>query len=69
MNANIWWRALSTLCYRVDIVAASLQFVPKVSEYCYPPNANEDGFSAAVAEVAPVSQRLLVCLRVGARAD
>ena len=51
-----------------EVVAASLQFVRKVSGYRHPSKANEEVFNAAVDEIALASQRLLSSLRVGARA-
>ncbi len=51
-----------------EVLAASLQFVRKVSGYRHPSRANEDVFNAAVDEIALASQRLLSSIRVGARA-
>ncbi len=51
-----------------EVVAASLQFVRKVSGYRHPSKANEEVFNAAVDEIALASQRLLSSIRVGARA-
>ena len=43
----------------VEIEAAALQFVRKVSGYRRPSRANEAAFQAAVADVAEASRRLL----------
>ena len=43
----------------VEIEAAALQFVRKVSGYRRPSRANEAAFHAAVADVADASRRLL----------
>ena len=51
-----------------EVLAASLQFVRKVSGYRHPSRANEDVFNAAVDEIALAAQRLLSSIRVGARA-
>ena len=51
-----------------EVVAASLQFVRKVSGYRHPSKANEEVFNAAVDESALASQMLLSSIRVGARA-
>lgn len=45
-----------------EIHAASLQFVRKISGYHTPSQANGAAFSAAVAEIAGVSARLLAAL-------
>jgi hypothetical protein len=42
-----------------EITAAALQFVRKVSGYRKPSAANEAAFSAAVADIAASSRRLL----------
>lgn len=47
-----------------EIEAAALQFVRKVSGYRQPSKANEAAFSAAVADVAEASRRLLASLQV-----
>ena len=52
----------------VEIRAAALQFVRKVSGYRVPSPANAAVFDAAVEEIAASSQRLLLTLRPGARA-
>ena len=43
----------------VEIDAAALQFVRKISGYRVPSRANADAFNAAVEEVAAASRRLL----------
>jgi len=43
----------------VEVQAAALQFVRKVSGYRVPSRANAEVFDAAVAEIAEASQRLL----------
>jgi len=50
-----------------EILAASLQFVRKVSGFNKPSRANEDAFAAAVQEIAAVSRKLLHSLRTDAR--
>jgi hypothetical protein len=53
----------------VEVQAAALQFVRKVSGYRVPSRANAEVFDAAVAEIAVASQRLLDSLaEPGARA-
>jgi hypothetical protein len=42
-----------------EIEAAALQFVRKISGYRTPSRANEDVFTAAVAEITDASHRLL----------
>ena len=49
-----------------EILAASLQFVRKISGFTKPSKANEAVFNAAVEEVARVSSRLLVSLESAA---
>ncbi len=49
-----------------EILAASLQFVRKISGFTKPSKANEAAFNAAVADVARVSSRLLVSLESAA---
>ena len=43
----------------VEIEAAALQFVRKISGYRQPSKANADAFDAAVDEIAGASRRLL----------
>jgi hypothetical protein len=43
----------------VELEAAALQFVRKISGYRKPSKANEAAFNAAVMEIAAVSRRLL----------
>jgi hypothetical protein len=45
-----------------EILAASLQFVRKISGFTKPSRSNEAAFHAAVDEIAGVSRRLLVSL-------
>ena len=45
-----------------EILAASLQFVRKISGFNKPSRANEAAFHSAVADIARVSERLLVSL-------
>jgi len=45
-----------------EILAASRQFVRKISGFNTPSKANEAAFSSAVAEIAAVSRRLLASL-------
>ncbi len=49
-----------------EILAASLQFVRKISDFTRPSEANEAAFSMAVDEIAKVSGRLLAALESGA---
>jgi hypothetical protein len=49
-----------------EILAASLQFVRKISGFTKPSKANEAAFHAAVEDVARVSGRLLVSLESAA---
>jgi len=49
-----------------EILAASLQFVRKISGFNRPSRANEAAFNAAVADIARVSSRLLVSLESAA---
>jgi hypothetical protein len=49
-----------------EVKAASLQFVRKISGFTKPSKANEASFSAAVEEIAAVSQRLLESLETNA---
>jgi len=42
-----------------EILAASLQFVRKISGFNKPSRANEAAFSAAVEDIARISSRLL----------
>jgi hypothetical protein len=42
-----------------EILAASLQYVRKISGFNRPSKANEAAFSAAVEEIARISSRLL----------
>jgi hypothetical protein len=43
-----------------DVTAAALQFVRKVSGYRAPSRKNAEAFERAVADIAAVSERLLV---------
>ena len=45
-----------------EILAASLQFVRKISGFHTPSRANESAFYAAVDDIAGISDRLLVAL-------
>jgi hypothetical protein len=45
-----------------EILAASLQFVRKISGFNKPSKANEAAFNSAVADIARVSARLLASL-------
>ena len=45
-----------------EIKEAALQFVRKISGYRKPARRNEDAFSAAVDDIAAVSQRMLETL-------
>ena len=45
-----------------EILAASLQFVRKISGFNKPSRANEAAFNAAVADIARISGRLLASL-------
>ena len=49
-----------------EILAASLQFVRKISGFNTPSQANEAAFSLAVAEIAAVSRGLLASLETRA---
>ena len=49
-----------------EIEAAALQYVRKISGFTRPSQVNEVAFSAAVAEIAAVSQRLLDTLETRA---
>ncbi len=46
----------------VEVEAAALQFVRKISGYRQPSQANAEAFDAAVVEVAEASRRLLAQL-------
>ena len=50
----------------VEIHAAALQFVRKISGFNAPSKANEASFFAAVDEVAKISSRLLFSLQSNA---
>ena len=50
----------------VEIRAASLQFVRKISGFNKPSKANENSFMAAVDEIAGISARLLHSLETNA---
>jgi hypothetical protein len=45
-----------------EILAASLQFVRKISGFNKPSMANEAAFGAAVNDIARISERLLISL-------
>jgi hypothetical protein len=49
-----------------EILAASLQFVRKISGFHKPSRANEAAFSAAVDDIARISRRLLGSLESSA---
>lgn len=49
-----------------EVVAASLQFVRKISGFNKPSKANEAAFLAAVEEIAAVSRHLLSALETNA---
>jgi hypothetical protein len=49
-----------------EIRAAALQYVRKISGYNKPPKVNEAAFTAAVEEIAAVSERLLGGMESGA---
>lgn len=51
---------------REELEAAALQYVRKISGFRKPSRANEEVFSAAVAEIADASERLLSGLVVRA---
>jgi len=42
-----------------EVVAASLQYVRKISGFNKPSKANEEAFEEAIAEIAEVSHKLL----------
>lgn len=46
----------------VEVEAAALQFVRKLSGFSKPSQANQEAFDAAVSEVAGVAQKLLESL-------
>ena len=46
----------------VEVQAAALQYVRKVSGYRVPSLANEEAFNSAVAEIAAASSKLLASL-------
>lgn len=46
-----------------EVLAASLQFVRKISGYRSPSRANTEPFQAAVDEIASASHRLLIALK------
>lgn len=50
----------------VEVRAASLQFVRKISGFARPSKANEEAFQAAVEEIAEASRRLLQSLATNA---
>lgn len=47
----------------VDVSAAALQFVRKVSGFQKPSKANQDAFNNAVAEISQATERLLAELQ------
>ena len=49
-----------------EVLAASLQFVRKISGFTYPSKANEAAFCAAVDDIARISGRLLASLESAA---
>lgn len=49
-----------------EILAASLQFVRKISGFNTPAKVNEAAFSSAVAEIAAISHQLLASLETSA---
>jgi hypothetical protein len=50
----------------MEVEAASLQFVRKITGFNKPSQANQAAFAAAVAEIADVSSRLLHSLATSA---
>jgi hypothetical protein len=58
-------RRADELATEVEIRAAALQFVRKVSGYRAPSRANEAAFEAAVDEIAEASRNLLNDLKTG----
>ncbi len=50
-----------------EILAASLQFVRKISGFYKPSKTNEASFMAAVEEIAAISSHLLSSLETNAR--
>jgi hypothetical protein len=50
----------------VEIEAASLQFVRKISGFTKPSRANEAAFQAAVDDIARIASQLLVTLEANA---
>ena len=50
----------------VEIRAAALQYVRKISGFNQPSQANQAAFTAAVDEIAAISARLLDSLQTGA---
>jgi len=49
-----------------EVLAASLQFVRKISGFNKPSRANEAAFNSAVEEIARISERLLTSLESNA---
>ena len=49
-----------------EVLAASLQFVRKISGFNTPSRANEAAFNAAVEDIARISERLLASLESAA---
>lgn len=49
-----------------EVLAASLQYVRKISGFQKPSKANEAAFNAAVAEIARISDQLLASLESNA---
>jgi hypothetical protein len=49
-----------------EVHAASLQFVRKITGFNKPSKANEEGFQAAIEEIAGISSRLLHSLETTA---
>jgi hypothetical protein len=47
----------------VDVSAAALQFVRKVSGFQKPSKANQDAFNNAVAQISQVTEKLLAELQ------
>jgi hypothetical protein len=50
----------------VEVRAASLQFVRKITGFNKPSKANEEAFQAAIDEIAAISNRLLRSLETSA---
>jgi hypothetical protein len=51
----------------LEVEAAALQFVRKISGFTKPSQANEEAFNAAVADISEIAQRLLKQLETTAQ--